>query len=165
MERADFERVVGRLDGAMILVTAAGGGERGGCLVGFHTQCSIDPPRWLVCLSKENRTLRIAASARSLGVHLLAADQHELAAAFGGQTGDVVGEEAKFARFPAREGPEGAPIVAGCDWFVGRILDRIDTGDHISHLLEVVAAGSEHAGDPRPLDFRHARDVRAGHPP
>jgi len=42
----------------MIIITAAADGVLGGCLVGFQTQCSIDPARFLVCLStnRENCT-------------------------------------------------------------------------------------------------------------
>jgi len=55
-----FDALVGGLDYPMFIVTAAAGGEREGCLVGFATQSSIDPPRFVVCLSKNNRTYRMA---------------------------------------------------------------------------------------------------------
>ena len=50
------------LDGPMAIVTAFDGRERSGCLVGFHTQCSIAPSRWIVCISKKNHTYGIAPS-------------------------------------------------------------------------------------------------------
>ncbi len=34
--------------------------DMSGCLAGFVTQCSIDPPNLLVCISKVNHTLRVA---------------------------------------------------------------------------------------------------------
>src|SRR5215208_7631728 len=37
-----FEAIVAQLDYPMFIVTAAAGEERGGCLVGFATQASID---------------------------------------------------------------------------------------------------------------------------
>jgi flavin reductase (DIM6/NTAB) family NADH-FMN oxidoreductase RutF len=41
----------------MYIVTAVGkDGERAGCLIGFGTQCSVKPPRFLACVSTENRT-------------------------------------------------------------------------------------------------------------
>ena len=53
--------LAGNLDYPMIIVTATSrSGERSGCLVGFHTQCSIHPPRWAVYLSIENHTYAIA---------------------------------------------------------------------------------------------------------
>lgn len=35
------------LDYPMLIVTTRSGGELDGCLVGFSTQCSIDPARFL----------------------------------------------------------------------------------------------------------------------
>src|SRR4051794_41781759 len=51
--------LIDELDYPMFIVTVAAGGERAGCLVGFATQCSINPPRFLVCLSDKNRTFRV----------------------------------------------------------------------------------------------------------
>ncbi|MFE2251449.1 flavin reductase, partial [Streptomyces lavendulae] len=41
------------LDGPVyvVAVAVAVGAERAGCLVGFASQCSIDPPRFIVWLS------------------------------------------------------------------------------------------------------------------
>jgi flavin reductase (DIM6/NTAB) family NADH-FMN oxidoreductase RutF len=58
-----FESLVGELDYPMLIVPATGGGERDGCLVGFATQCSIHPARFLACVSDKNRTYRIAQEA------------------------------------------------------------------------------------------------------
>jgi hypothetical protein len=58
-----FERIVASFDPPMFVVTVFDGHERDGCLIGFATQCSIEPPRFLVCLSVKNRTTRIARSA------------------------------------------------------------------------------------------------------
>ena len=46
-----FNALASELDYPMFVVTTAAGGAPAGCLVGFATQCSIDPPRFLVCLS------------------------------------------------------------------------------------------------------------------
>ena len=53
-----FEGLVGELEYPMFIVTARVGGEPLGCLVGFTTQASIDPPRFIACLSHQNRTYR-----------------------------------------------------------------------------------------------------------
>ena len=45
-----FDELMGELDYPMFIVTAAREGERAGCLVGFATQTSIHPSRFLVCL-------------------------------------------------------------------------------------------------------------------
>ena len=99
-----FEQLMAKLDYPMLLVTAAAGGKRAGCLVGFYTQTSIDPQRLLVGLSDKNFTTRVAAEADVLCVHLLLRENRELAELFGGETGDEVD---KFARCDWHEGPEG----------------------------------------------------------
>jgi flavin reductase (DIM6/NTAB) family NADH-FMN oxidoreductase RutF len=149
------------LDYPMFVVTAAdqATGARAGCLVGFATQCGIDPFRFLVCVSKSNHTHRIATSSRIVAVHALTADQHDLAALFGGQTGDKVD---KFAKCDWTSGPDGVPLLTACPRrLVGTILNRLDLGDHTGLLLAPVAEAGEAAP---PLMFSMVRDIEAGHP-
>ena len=148
------------LDYPVFVVTTASSDEKSGCLVGFGSQCSIDPLRVMVWLSKANHTFRVAREASILAVHALAVGQHDLAALFGEETGDEVD---KFDRCPWRPGPSGVPIIEECSrWLAGRVLERVDGGDHVGFLLEPVEAA---AGDwPAQLSFRQVRDLRPGHP-
>src|SRR3954462_8022729 len=98
-----FQRLVAQLDYPMFIATVAAGGERSGCLVGFATQVSIRPGRFLVCLSEKNHTFRVAQRATHVGVHFVPAEREDLAELFGGETGDEVD---KFARTSWHEGPE-----------------------------------------------------------
>jgi flavin reductase (DIM6/NTAB) family NADH-FMN oxidoreductase RutF len=146
-------------DYPLYIVTVAAGGERSGCLVGFATQCSIDPLRFLVCLSDKNHTFRVARQADVLGVHLVPEGAAALAELFGSQTGDEVD---KFERCSWRTGPGGAPILDDCgNWFAGRILERIPAGDHWAFLLDPV----QDADDPgeRAFMFRDAQWIESGH--
>jgi flavin reductase (DIM6/NTAB) family NADH-FMN oxidoreductase RutF len=155
-----FERIVASLEYPMFVVTVAAGGERSGALVGFAAQCSIDPPRFCVWLSKANHTFGVAQNADVLVVHALRATDHELARLFGEETGDKVD---KFARCDWDDGPGGAPVLRGCDYFAGRIVDRTDTGDHVAHVLELIGEGdASHADEPQ-LGFQAVRDLDAGH--
>jgi flavin reductase (DIM6/NTAB) family NADH-FMN oxidoreductase RutF len=156
-----FEGLVGELDYPMMIVTAAAAGERGGCLVGFTTQASISPPRFAVLLSHKNRTYRIADRADHLGVHFLSKDGDDLAELFGSETGDEID---KLARTEWSEGPEGVPLLDRCrNRFVGRVLDRLDAGDHDLFLLEPVF--SEHEHRVRPFPFHRAKRIDPGHEP
>jgi flavin reductase (DIM6/NTAB) family NADH-FMN oxidoreductase RutF len=155
----DFDRFVDGLDYPMLVVTVAHDGERSGCLVGFATQCSIDPPRLLVCLSKANHTYRLAEGAGLLAVHLPARDQHDLAELFGGETEDEVD---KFARCDWTEGPGSTPLLATPRRLVGRVLGRHDLGDHVGFVLDPVTA--EHLDDRPPLTLAMVGDVDPGHP-
>ena len=66
-----FEKLVSMLDYPMYIVTTQADDERAGCLVGFTSQVSIGPPRFLVGLSERNHTFRVAQRATHLAVHLL----------------------------------------------------------------------------------------------
>jgi flavin reductase (DIM6/NTAB) family NADH-FMN oxidoreductase RutF len=156
-----FNAIVGDIDYAMFIVTASVEGERTGCLVGFATQTSIHPSRFLVCLSHKNHTYRHARRAQMLAVHVVPAEATELAELFGGETGDEID---KFERCGWQPGPEGVPILADCpDWFVGRVVAHLDAGDHDAFLLEPVDAhrGTDAEDE---LTFQRARWIDPGHP-
>ncbi|MDX2561941.1 flavin reductase family protein [Streptomyces sp. TX20-6-3] len=159
----DADPFTDALDGPMYVVTAASGGERAGCLVGFASQCSIDPPRFAVWLSVANHTYRVACEAEYLTVHLLHRDDRELAALFGEETGDRVD---KFAAVGWRPGEGGSPVLEGpATWFTGRIEGRIEGGDHVGFLLAPVAVCPPAEGPPPVLlRLREVRDLDAGHP-
>lgn len=150
------------LDYPMYVVTAAADGERAGCLVGFASQCSMDPPRFLVWISTANHTHRVAHRASHLAVHALRRDQKPLAELFGERTGD---DTDKFADLEWRPAEGGAPVLAdACAWLVGRVLDRVDGGDHTGFLLTPVAQSPRPSTTPRLLRFSDVRDLEAGHP-
>jgi flavin reductase (DIM6/NTAB) family NADH-FMN oxidoreductase RutF len=152
-------RFVSDLDYPMFIVTATAGGERAGCLVGFATQCSINPPRFVVCISDKNRTFRVARDATLMVVHLVPEDADELAELFGSRTGDDID---KFTRCAWSPGPEGAPVLDDCpNWFAGRILERLPAGDHWAFLLDPIRAESDPAQEH--FTFHRARRIEAGH--
>lgn len=155
-----FHDLVGDLDYPMFIVTARSeAGDRAGCLIGFATQSSIDPPRFLVCISKANRTYRVACSAERLGVHFVPSSATALAELFGGRTGD---EKDKFARCEWRDGPGGVPILSECrNWFVGATLARLSLGDHVGFLLDPVAVQLE--VPQAEFSFHRARRIEPGH--
>ena len=155
-----FNDLVGELDYPMFIATARSEtGEPEGCLVGFATQCSIDPCRFLVCISKANRTYRAARAAELVAVHFVPAAAGTLAELFGGETGDDVD---KFTHCEWREGPSGVPILADCrNWFAGAVLDRMDLGDHVGFLLDPVEV--ELQLPQRELTFRRVRRIDPGH--
>ena len=159
-EEQAFDAIVADVDGPAYVVTTATKAVRDGCLVGFASQCSIDPPRFVVWLSKENRTYRIALAAATLVVHLLRQGDHDLAHLFGAQTGDEVD---KFEDVEWRPGPDGCPVLSRSDWFAGSIIDRIETGDHVAFVLAPNDGQCERSGT-RQLGMHEIGDIEAGHP-
>jgi len=156
-----FDELMADLDPAVLIVTVAEGEERAGCLVGFGTACSVDPRRFMVCLSKANRTFELATRSEAMAVHPVPAQAHDLAELFGGETGDEID---KFARTGWREGPLGVPVLDRCaSWFAGRTLASFDAGDHVAFLLEPVVA--ERGPDRDFIRLRGATRIDPGHEP
>lgn len=158
--RATFNDFAELLDYSMFVVTARAHDVMGGCLVGFATQASINPPTFLVGLSAPNHTLSVARETSHLGVHVVGRENIELARLFGGQTSHSID---KFDRCAWHLGPAGVPILDAADaWFVGKIIERFDMGDHIGHLLKPTDAHI--TGRPgTPVSYHDVKNLTPGH--
>jgi flavin reductase (DIM6/NTAB) family NADH-FMN oxidoreductase RutF len=134
--------------------------DMSGCLAGFVTQCSIDPPNFLVCVSKVNHTFAVAERSAGMGLHLLGADQSAMARLFGEETGDVVD---KFASVDWRLGATGAPLLVDAAVSMeGQVLGHFSVGDHEAFLVRAVrAVAGDHEGL---LTYRSGPPLVPGHP-
>lgn len=158
MEGADS--FTDRLNPEMCVVTAAAEGRRAGCLVGFFSQCSIRPVRFMVWVSTANHTYEVARAADFLAVHLLDREQHDLAELFGGECG---ARTDKFARVRWRSGHGGTVVLEdAAAWFVGTVVRRVEDGDHVGFVLAPVEWGGRTEG--QLLRLREALDIAPGHP-
>lgn len=162
-----FDALLGELDPPMVIVTTAIDDLRAGCLVGFHAQCSIEPRRYAIWLSKANHTVRVALHAEHLAVHFLTQEDSDLAALFGTTTGT---ETDKFAECDWTEGPGGVPLLDRCPhWVVLRRTGVLDEGsDHFCFLGEPIDIGATtpfsplRLSDVEDLDPGHEADERPG---
>ena len=92
-------------------------------------------------------------------MHFLTLQDREISELFGEQTGDAVD---KFTRCEWEPGPDGVPILnAGAGYFVGRILERSDVGDHVAFLIEPIEAVQRR--QVRQLGFQDVKDMEPGH--
>ena len=159
MTAAAFDELMTALGERALIVTTRHGETTAGCLIGFATQTSIEPRRFLACLSEKNHTYRVAArGAEHLAVHLVPPDRMDLAELFGGETGD---DTDKFAHCPWHEGPGGVPLLDDCpDRFVGRLVERRSLGDHVGFLLDPIAV-DHHGGGA--MGVGRASTVDPGH--
>jgi flavin reductase (DIM6/NTAB) family NADH-FMN oxidoreductase RutF len=157
-----FDALATALDAAMVVVTAADGDEADGCLVGFHAQASIHPRRYVVWLSRANRTYRIAQRSTHLAVHALGAGDMALAELFGGTSAD---EADKLATVEWTPGPGGVPLLTALPLrIVGRVLTELDLpeGDHVGFVLEPVDGDVARPGTP--LRLADVANLDPGHP-
>lgn len=157
---ATFTDVVAALDSGLVIVTTAVDGERAGCLVGFHTQSSMEPPRYCVWLSKANHTARCAQRSMHLAVQPVPEDEFALAERFGTLTGDTTD---KFAGLAVRDGPGGVPLLDACRAGVLLLKTTVldDGGDHLCVTGDVVDAWYD--GPHRPLRMSRAGELEPGH--
>src|SRR4051812_8801104 len=152
-----FHDLMASVDGPMVVVTTVDSG----CLVGFSTQCSIKPPRFLACISKKNHTHPSAMAVSVLAVHVLDRDDEHLAEVFGELTGDTVD---KLSLVDWDAGPDGVAVLRdAAGWFAGRVVERVDLGDHTGFVLEPFAG--EQRRSLHQLGFQDAKDLDAGHRP
>ncbi len=153
--------MVDRLDYPLFVVTVASPEERSGCLVGFATsvQHRAAPVPGLRLQGEPH--LNLAKTADGLALHLLGADQHDMASVFGEETGDKTD---KFDRVSWTDGVTGSPILSECAaWLEGTIIDRVDVGDHVACVVIPVAGGyGTHPGE---FTFSDAADIEPGHRP
>jgi flavin reductase (DIM6/NTAB) family NADH-FMN oxidoreductase RutF len=81
---------------------------------------------------------------------------------FGELTGDAVD---KLSLVEWREGPEGVAVLdRTAGWFAGRVLERVDLGDHTGIVLEPIA-GELRRPVVRQLGFQSVKELDPGHEP
>ena len=182
MSATGFDEFVHRIDASLVVATTAAGDQRAGCVVGFHTQCSIEPVRYALWLSKANLTYRVALFASHVVVHFLTDDDRSLFELFGGTSGD---RTEKFALCDWSPGPGGTPLLTAAPTrAVLKITSRWDDGsDHVCVVGAPVAvelgppavplrlsastlpaAGHEATERPEPEDLSGAGTAAGGHP-
>ena len=151
-----------RTDYPLYVVTADADGEKSGCLAAFVTQCSVRPPRILVCVSKADHTFRVAEHAPGLALHLLGEFQQDLASLFRETSTGGTDTVDRFAQCEWRTGVTGAPVLAECAaWVEGSVLTMVGVGDHEEFVIAPKAGGpGHHTGR---LMLREAQDQMAGH--
>lgn len=159
--RAQLDDLLRHANPPMVIVTARDNdGERAGCLVGFASQCGIEPPRFAVWLSVQNQTYEVATRSTHLAVHVLAKNQRPLAELFGSLTEH---DHDKFSRCEWDDGPFGLPILRqAAGWFAGPVRAIPSSGDH---ELFIVSPKVAHGRlDEEPLSFQDVKDLDAGNP-
>jgi flavin reductase (DIM6/NTAB) family NADH-FMN oxidoreductase RutF len=159
--RAGLDDLLRHANPPMVIVTARDQrGDRAGCLVGFTSQCGIEPPRYAVWLSVQNHTYDVARESSHLAVHVLRREQRPLAQLFGSVTGH---DADKFADCEWDDGPYGLPILRrAAGWFAGPVRHVSSSGDH---ELFVVSPQIAHGRlDAEPLSFQDVRHLNAGNP-
>ena len=143
-----FRDAIGSFPTGVAVVTAAG---PAGLTTNAVTSLSLDPVLLLVCFDNASRTLPAVRASGRFCVHVLRADQEELARVFASKR---VADE-KFAA-ATHELVDGVPVLGGVvAWFVCEVRDLVPGGDHTIGIGEVTALDSDPDGEP--LVFHRGR--------
>lgn len=169
MSAPGLDDLMGSVDSPLIVVTTSAQGERAGCLVGFHSQASIDPEHYCFWLSKANHTYRVALRSDHFAVHFLTTADRELARHFGALSGS---ETDKFSGLDSIASDHDVPLLADLPnrLLVERVAMLDDGGDHVCLTARVIAIEFGQSFTPlRPsqlgdLKPGHGSDERAIHP-
>ena len=160
MSTSGLDDLMGSVDSPLIVVTTSAEGERAGCLVGFHSQASIDPEHYCFWLSKANHTYRVALRSESFAVHFLTDVDRESARHFGSLSGM---ETDKFAGLDFTVTEDGVPLLADLPnrLIVERITMLDDGSDHVCLTAGVLA--TEFGQSFTPLRPSQLGDLSPGH--
>jgi len=133
VDRGELRRALSCfLTGVTVVTTTDGDGVPRGITANSFTSVSLDPPLVLVCVDRSAASYQAFSESTGFAVHILAADQRELAATFATKSPD------KFAGLDCRTGLGGAPILPrAAAWLDCETERRVVVGDHVLVIGEV----------------------------
>ena len=148
---AELFRNLLRHQASTVTVVTAPGTPPVGFTATSFTSVSLHPPLVSFCLNRASSSWPTVASAEHLAVHLLAADQHELARRFATSGIDRFAGPTRW-----RPGPHGVPLLdAALAQLICRVVDRVPAGDHVIVLAAPLLA--DHLDKGAPLLYHQGR--------
>lgn len=156
MDRDTYRSLIGRFATGVTVVTTNVDGRLHGMTANAVCSLSLEPLQLLVCVDRESNCYQQMRRAEAFGLSILASDQEEISNAFARTTAPAAGSLLGVA---FREGRLGEPLIENALAHLEcRIAERIDGGDHIIVIGDVVAG--ERLRDAEPLLFYGGRYAR-----
>jgi 3-hydroxy-9,10-secoandrosta-1,3,5(10)-triene-9,17-dione monooxygenase reductase component len=145
---ASLRTVLGSFATGVAVVTAATPDGPVGMTANSFTSVSLEPPVVLFCAAHSSRTYPHIQRAGAFAVNILSRAQEQVSTTFAKK------DEDRFAAVDTETDVTGAPILTETMAYLDcGIIDRIERGDHVIVLGEVVAAGVRQDDDCEPLLF------------
>lgn len=156
MNRDTYRSLIGCFATGVTVVTTNVDGRLHGMTANAVCSLSLDPLQLLVCVDRESNCHTQMLQAEVFGISILAADQEEISNLFARTTepteGSLLGVDYRLGRL-------GEPLVEGAVAHLEcRIAERLDGGDHIIVIGDVVAGAK--VRDAGPLLFFGGRYAR-----
>ena len=156
LESENFRRVLSRLPTGVVIVTGGDLEHPSGLVCGSFMSVSLEPPLVAVSPAKTSTSWPRIEAGGTFCANVLAENQEHLARRFARSGGN------KFEGVEWRPAPAtGAPLLEDvAAWIDCRIYQRVEAGDHLLVLGEVLELGVHsdagalvfHRGAIRPLD-------------
>ena len=134
---AQFRAAMRRLAASVAVVAARGENGPVGMAATSVTSLTVDPPAVLVCVNRATALHSLLVPTAPLSVNLLARDQQDVSAAFGGG----VPQDERFRIGEWREGPDGVPELVGAQANLACVIDAmLAYGTHSIVIARVLRA-------------------------
>lgn len=144
ISRDSFRKACSRFaTGVAVATVLDGSGQPHGLTVNSFTSVSAEPPLVLICIDLGSSVLPLFQATESYGLNFLSSGQQEISNRF------AVLPEGRFQGVEWVSGPLlGVPILRHTiGWMECRVERKIEAGDHVIFLAEVVSAEA-HDGAP-----------------
>lgn len=134
---AQFRAAMRRLAASVAVVAARGENGPVGMAATSVTSLTVDPPAVLVCVNRATALHGLLVPTAPLSVNLLARDQQDVSAAFGGG----VPQDERFRIGEWSEGPDGVPELVGAQANLACVIDAmLAYGTHSIVIARVLRA-------------------------
>ncbi len=144
MSVENIEEVFSKKTSDVHLVSARYGGKVTGMIAASAMR--VSHAKVVVSVRKDGLTQQYIEKGNAFAISLLRYDQLDLVKRFAFYTGE---EGEKFNGIPYLTRATGSPIIADSVGYLDcRVLDKMDCGDHMLFLGEVVDAGVLRGGEP-----------------
>jgi flavin reductase (DIM6/NTAB) family NADH-FMN oxidoreductase RutF len=152
---ADLFRSLLRRQAAPVVMVSAPGEPPAGFTATSFTAVAVHQPLVSFCVDRQSLSWPAVAVARHVGIHLLGADQEDVARDFALRGIDG------FARHRWQSGPHGVPLLeTALARLVCRIVERVPVGDHALILAEPLHGDFDAEGS-APLLYHMSRYTSA----
>lgn len=156
VDQARLKTVLARYVTGVAVVTALSRTGHIGATVNSFTSVTLDPPTVLVCLNTTGRACPAVLAAGGFAMNILSGSQAHLAQRF---ASPGLSEEERFRWLDLNYAISGSPLIVGSSaWLDCRVRESFLVGTHRIVLGDVVAAGTDPAGE-APL-FYYQRALR-----
>jgi flavin reductase (DIM6/NTAB) family NADH-FMN oxidoreductase RutF len=137
---------LGRIPSGLFVLTVCNGAATTGMLVSWVQQCSFDPPQVSLAVNKQRAVLECLEPGAALVLNIVPEGGKHLIAHFG--KGFDRGEPA-FTDLEIRcEGTTPPILLASHAYLVGRVANRVESGDHVLVIAHITGGAVLHEGKP-----------------